>query len=1054
MADFSDDQNLPAAGDVSVVFDDSDVPEEEREEILQEIETMVGESRPAREIPEEFLRPRRSGVAFPILINLVAVAAVAAGIYFISEYFRIREDSIALESQSYFSAEAQLIEEILRESEEQLARKDQEITQIQTQLARLDEEKQSLEEDLEGRVAEREAELRAQLDAELAAERARLAEAGQSEADINQRLAEIEAQREQEFNSELESFRAEAEAELNQLAAELEQRESELQQTLAASQEERTRIAQEAAEREQELRAELGAEIEALEEAEQEAQARISELQALREEESLLADRVLGSFAVIVDDIQEGLTDEAITGLDSLERLLRDQTPVDSEAQRRRRTELALASTLRGLIQEVDVLRDNIAVRDLTTSDEEEAALEQQRAAELIQTAAGVVELAEQAREAGRVSEARSLYQQALNTIPSLDQVYPGILDLERNRRHVIMQSAIGEAQNLLAAGANEAAVTTYLEALREVSEGEEDPLLTVASGIAEATEQNQRDLLDSQQDIADELEADIAERDRQIAGINQQLLTTRNQLSTRDATISELRTQVDTLSSQLEARQESISDRAEELAAARARATELEDEIASLEVDLRTAQARVTSLEDALETARSQASGLEESESALATRIAGLETSVESLEEQLESARRRADRAEARSTNLEEERDSLEEQVDELESEVSALEQQVATLETRLEDRPEVPADQMSTATQAEIDGLNATIAEQSGTIEENEATIEDLNATIESLNSDISELNAEIEELSSTVSEGGATTSTLESQLQRVRAELRAAEQERDLAQTDLETAREEVSGLEDQISALRDQRDTIAAQTDALEAQVEDLTEEVTLLTAYRNSIEELADEYSLGLRAAVQLASNGNYDTARQRILSPLRSDTANEILPGIATNIEEIYAGLIREAEGVTTGEARSQAFADVEGLTEQVKKNLDDPQGSAAVESYLRREPDIRDVADEIFEIIELSARSISAPEVEYRLLGSVSRVTGNLVVVERLVALESEVGDRVEIRRTPELGQEVPVGLGTIIEVTDRRVVVSVDEIYQLDSEPELADVVYQAEE
>ena len=238
MADLSEDQNLPSAGDVSVVFDDTDLPEAEREEILKEIETLVSESQTAKFVDDEFLRPRRSGVVFPVVINLIAAVAIAGGIYFISEYFRIREDSIALESRTYFSAEAQLIEEILRENEQRLAQKDQEIGQIQSQLAQLDAEKENLEANLQSQVAAREAELRAQLDAELNAERARLAELGQSDETIAARLQEIEVARQQEFTAQLDSFRAEAQAELDQLEAELSARESQLEQPLQASQEE------------------------------------------------------------------------------------------------------------------------------------------------------------------------------------------------------------------------------------------------------------------------------------------------------------------------------------------------------------------------------------------------------------------------------------------------------------------------------------------------------------------------------------------------------------------------------------------------------------------------------------------------------------------------------------------------------------------------------------------------------------------------------------------------------------------------------------------------
>ncbi|MBU8913583.1 MAG: hypothetical protein KOO61_06120, partial [Spirochaetales bacterium] len=689
MADLSDDQNLPPAGDVSLVSDEADVPEAEREEILREIETLVSDSRQSKPLDDEYLRPRRSGIVFPIVINLVAAAAIAGGIYFISEYFRIREDSIALESRAYFSAEAQLIEEILKENEQRLAQKDQEINQIHSQLAQLDEEKQNLEANLQDQVAEREAELRAQLDTELEAERARLAELGQSEETIAARLQEIEAARQQEFAAQMESFRAEAQAELDQLEAELSARESQLEQTLQASQEERTRIAEEAAAREQELREELGAEIEALEEAGQEALARITELQELREEESLLADRVLGSFTIIAADIQEGLSDEALSGLDSLERLLRDQAAVGAEAARRRRTELALASTLRSLVQEVDVLRDNIAVRDLTTSAEEEAALEQQRAAELITTAAGVVQLAEDAKAAGRINEARSLYQQALNTIPSLEKVYPGILELEANRRQIVMESTLGEAQSLLAAGSSEAAITSYLQALSDISDSEADPLLDVAAGIRAATRQNQQELLDAQQDLEDELKADLAAGDQQISQLNQQLLASENQVSSRDASITELQSQVETLSQQLATRQETLTDRSDDLTTVQERVTELEDQIASLEIDLQTARTRTAGVQESLTAARERTAELEESEAAFESEIETLTNQKSDFEQQLTSSQ---------------------EQATSLEQQVVSLDQQIASLQQQLATRPVARTDEVSTATQAEIGELHAT--------------------------------------------------------------------------------------------------------------------------------------------------------------------------------------------------------------------------------------------------------------------------------------------------------------------------------------------------------
>jgi len=1014
MADLSDDRNLPSAGEVSGVFDDTQVPEEDREEILAEINQLVTAGAPEHELAPEHLRPLRSGVGFPVILNILAAAAVVGGLYFINQAFRNQEQELTNPSQTYFSAEAQLIEQVRRESQAELARKDQEINQIQSQLANLDAEKQNLLESLDDQVAAREQELRSALQAELDAERQRLAGAGESEESINARLAEIESQREAEFASELDTFRSEAQAELDALQAELSAREAQLQQTLSASREERSRIEAEAQASEARAREELGAQIEALEEAQQTALDRVQQLQSLREEEALLADRVLGSFAIVVGDIQDGASEDAISGLDALERLLRDQRPVDSEGQRRRETELALASTLRGLVQEVDVLRDNIALRELTTTPDEEASLEQERAADLISTAAEVVQLAEEARSAGRFNEARSLYRQALDTIPSLDLVYPGILDLETSRRQLVMSTAVGDAQDLLAAGSAEAAITTYLQALQDIAESDSDPLNDVASGIRTATSLNQQELLQTQQNLEAEYRSDLTQRDDRITTLNQQLLAARNQVATREATISELQSSIDSLNQQIQTREQTLAARAAALEAAQARVTELEDEISSSQISVQSEQARVTSMEDSLATARTRVAALETSEDQLQTQISTLSDQVATLQTEAAAATRR----EAS-----------------LQDRIGTLQDRIASLQTELDTRPQTveTTSEPSAVTQAEIDELNTTVTD---------------------LTNEVGRLGTTIEQLNSSVAQRDASIRDLQEELSTVQASLREAESERDSTQAELVAARQTVTGLEDQIATLRSQRDTASGETSDLVNEISDLREDVALLESYQSRIQSLTARYQQAQAAAVRMAGAGNYETALERMLEPLQSDTANEVLPAVATNIEQIYAGLISQAENRIANEVRSGTIDDVGGLADQVKRNIDDPQGSVAVKSYLSREPDMDSIAQDFFEIIELASRDISAPEVDYKLLGSVSRITGTLVVVERLVALEPDVGDEVEIRRTPELGQEVPVALGTILEVNERRVLVSIDQIYLADVEPAIADVVYVAQQ
>ncbi len=950
----ADSRDLPPAEEASVVTDDLSINEDEREEIEREIDALVSEGGRESTLSPEFLKPRRSGFGLPILVWLLAGAAFTAGFYYISNYFQVREESITLESRGFFSAEAQLIEEILRESEQRLAAKDQEIDQIQDRLAQLDAEKQNLEQNVEQEIAAREAELRSALAAELEAERERLAAAGESQAQIDARIDALEAEREAEVTAQLDAFRDAANEELAEIQEQLAAQEAQLQQTLAASREERERLADEAAQREAELRAQFSAEIAQLEDAEQAALARIDELQELSERERLLADRVLGSFTVIVQDIEEGLGADALAGLASLERLLLDEGVGSADRQRRRQTELALVSTLRGLVQEVDVLRQNIAVRDITTTDDETSQLEQERAAQLIRTAANTVALAENAREAGRFTEARSLYQQALATIPSLEKVYPGILDLESQRREIALQSAVSEAQTLLAQGNSQEAVDRYLESVRTIAAGEDDPLLDVATGIETAVRRAQLDLLDSQVELEDAYEAEIATRDQSISQLNRDVVAARNARDTAAATAASLRSDLTSTVSELEAQRALVAERNAQLTALRREITTLEDDLAVAASDLGAARSRSASLEESLASAQE--------------RIGTLETETAALRSEIG----RAERPET-----------------------------VAEPEEGADDEPP----ELSAATLEEIDALNRTIVE-------------------------------------------------LERGLDDTRGELSASRSDADALRADVEEANAQIASLEERIASLQQNRTAVAGEAETLEQELRTMGQRVAELESLEQDVNILTSRYGRSLATAQARLETGDYAQARARVLDPFATDEARRLFPGFVTTLTSAHDGLIAAAESTTTGVARARTLTNVIGLATQVQQNIAQPRESISVQSYLRREPELRPVADELFEIVELSARAISAPEIEYKLLGSVSRVTGNLIVVERLVALAAEIGDTVEIRRAPTLGQEVAIATGTILEVTDQRVVVSVTEIYELDSSPATRDLVYLAQE
>ena len=1006
----SDSVDLPPAEEVSVV-DDTSVTADERAEIDREIDKLVASADAEATLPREFLMPQRSGILLPLLIWVIAGGAFAGGFLYLQNLFATRESDITIESADFFSTESQVIEQLIRESEEALAAKEEEITNIQGRLVQLSEERANLEENLEAEVAQREEQLRAELAQELEAERTRLAGQGQSQAQIDARIAEIEAARQAEVDAQLQTFRDEAEQQLTDLQTQLAAQEAQLEQTLAASEEELGRLQEEAAAREEELRAEFTAEIAELEEAEQQALAELEQLQQRQEEEDLLTDRVLGSFTVVVQDIEEGLTEEALEGLNSLERLLLNEGVGSADRQRRRQTELALAGTLRGLVQEVDVLRQNLTLRDLTTSDEEEAQLEQQRAAELIQTAADTVALAEAAREGGRFTEARSLYRQALETIPSLDLVYPGILELESTRREVALQSGLAEAQSLLAAGSSAQAISRYLESVTTIAADEDDPLLQVVQGIDRAVAANNEDFLESQDELQSELQAQISARQNEITTLTRDLSAAQNAAATAQETISALETELEDVEAEREEQSELAASRSVELTTLNQQLDDLTDQLATQETAVTAAQSRADSFQASLTEAQGS--------------ITDLEGRIAQLQQDLTQT------IAARDSAIE----SLAATAAETDAQLATLESQIATLEEQLAaavENPEI-VETVPEETQEQLDALRQTIAQRDDLVSSQRNELEARQNTIDGLTTSLEDLQARLDD----------TTGELQT--------MRGTETE---LQADLQAAQAQIDGLQEQIAGLQDTRSATASEADALESEVEALSSRVGELEEIESDLETLTTRVERALSTAQAQIANGNYTLARSQILIPFQQAPGSTIFPGLVTNLNTAHEGALTDAESLSSGDARAGAFTDVVDLATQVQQNIDAPADAASVQSFLRREPDIAGVADELFEIVELSARAISAPEIEYQLLGSISRVASDLVIVERLVALEAEVGDSIQIRRAEGLGEEIPVANGTILEVTDRRVVTRIDEILELDQIPENRDLVYIAQE
>ena len=292
------------------------------------------------------------------------------------------------------------------------------------------------------------------------------------------------------------------------------------------------------------------------------------------------------------------------------------------------------------------------------------------------------------------------------------------------------------------------------------------------------------------------------------------------------------------------------------------------------------------------------------------------------------------------------------------------------------------------------------------------------------------------------------------LETNLEATRAELSSNRSTTDALRADLEEANAQIAGLEERLETLQESRSATSVEAEQLQQEVEALRGRVAELESLESDIESLTTDYERALASRSVGWSRVRTRSRARRSSSRSRATRHAAISQGFPRRSRPRTRAWSRRPKEEARATIRGETIDNVIALATEVQQNIEAPRESISVQSYVRREPELREVADELFEIVELSARAISAPEVEYKLLGSVSRVTGNLVVVERLVTIDAEVGDAIEIRRAPSLGQEVPIGTATILEITDRRVVVSIDEVYEVDTQPAARDLVYLAQE
>ncbi len=581
------------------------ISEADQRDIREEIERVAAENR--IQISGELLEfsAQRNGALFPLIANLAGLLLLAAGIAVLFFLFQSDDASIRSAEQSVTATESRLIQELRRETEEQLAAKDSEIEQIVARLESISEERAAIAQDVEEQILQRERELQEQFEAELEAERRRLQALNLTDAEIELRLAEFEAQKRQEYNERLAAFQDRMLAERERLEEDLDALEGQFTQTLEQASQEREAILQESEARISEVQSQFESRLSQSQAELSAAQQELTRLSRSREREILIRTQITGLFRDISTNMQEGNYEAALGNLATMETLLNEPSTLQIEALREERgTNLFMVRTLRQYIRDLDETNDPETLSRLSD-------------ASLVRRATELSEEADAALEEGNEELARTLYRQSLETIPAVAQSFayfeaagsgtgPETLAADNEAASLL----VSDAESAARAGNHRLAVDNFAQVVQlypgSIYRGR------AVTGILESVDALQSELDEEITTLSSErnaLEAAVEE-----AGtVSEEVVQTLQQENrTQETQIVQLEAQIDTLQDQrraLETQRETLRGQLETLQTQRntqqGRVQELQTQVEELDTEIRELETTITEKDQSLAESR-----------------------------------------------------------------------------------------------------------------------------------------------------------------------------------------------------------------------------------------------------------------------------------------------------------------------------------------------------------------------------------------------------------------------------------------------------------------
>jgi chromosome segregation ATPase len=568
--------------------DDLQISQDEREQILAEIETTlkIGPAAAGQDIAE-IPAERRAGV-LPILVNLVAVLLIAGCFFAALYYFQRQEQDIVTQRAGIASAEGQLLQTLKKEAEQELAQKDVEISDIQRNLAEIITERQSLLTDMETTITEKEVELREELALQIESERERLSGSELTEEEVSSRLEDVEAKLQREYDEMIVTSRAKAQVEIRQQENTLNAMISEYEDSLTKAESEKANLARDLAAREAELSTQM-------EEERVRFREEIATLEDNRNREQFALNQMLAFYQNTQTHIAAGAPERALDSLKDLKSFLSDASLAGLPmVQNRRQVEIFLIDSLERLIEN-ELKTETLDTESLIES------------AKIIASVSALVEEGNVLYAEGSYLDAQQQYLSALSRIEPVKTGFDRYQEIEYQKEVAqsdLVNGLVANGDRYFADGNNDSAISEYENALAVLYQTDTAFIQRIRTAGAEI---ESRSYLDELEGIRTELANSRKSERGLIEGNRQEVRDLQAEISRLSEEIAEY----EGISDELDASQERIGEQIAELEASGERIAELE----IYEAENRATQNLITSISAAKERLATNLTGSDEPE-------------------------------------------------------------------------------------------------------------------------------------------------------------------------------------------------------------------------------------------------------------------------------------------------------------------------------------------------------------------------------------------------------------------------------------------------------